>query len=660
MQSASRAAPASTQSWLFPVCAADTAKKKPRIAASTEFEEKDGWKCLRNWRVTTNAWSGRQTRPQSAPNSMTIKLKSWKSRGRQARHLVGGISLTLSLAGCEAALSGGAGDETSSASTTSKKGGGGISPDDVPDIKDLIDQAEPFAPAAAGLRRITPTQYARIVTDLFGEGVPVPQDLEAIAAVNGSDEVGAASAMIQTKAAKEYERAAFAISEELFNNSARREALGVCEPTSASDACVRDFFADFTERAWRRPLEESEIDALVALVETLEGDLESVDQAFSYAVAATLLSPHFLYRPEFGEPDPANADRLRFKSIEMATRLSFALWGTTPDEELLEAGKNGDLLDEELLLVQAERLLSSPRADENILAYLMAYLEVDQIEHLQKNSDTLSAWGPELAAAAPQEAARMLGALLDDSADFRDIFRSPDTFMNSTLAEFYGVSVDAGANNYVATSFPQETGRVGLLGTTAWLARHAGSETPSPMGRGHAVRRIFLCEHLTLPENLEELIAAARNEQAGAVEEALADGLTLARSESEARMASPTCANCHRAMDPIGLALENFDAIGAFRETEDGVTIDPAGEIDGASFEGLLGLSEVLGESPLPMRCLAENLYSHLGGHHFERGEELAVLQLQQGFEEGGYSVRRMLAQAMLNDGFRFLAPHTP
>jgi len=559
---------------------------------------------------------------------------------------------------CTGVLGGDSGG--SAAAGTSQEGGHGSGESvdilNAPDLEDEIASAPPFAAAPSTLRRITPAQYANVVVDLFGEDVPLPTDLESIARVDGSDEIGAAAAFVQTKAAKEYERSAFAIASWLFSNPSARERLGVCSPVSAEDDCVREYFSGFTSKAWRRRASEEELDALVALVRTVDADLNDADQSFSYAVAAVLLSPNFLYRPELGEPDPDEPERLRFTSVEMASRLSFALWGSIPDPELFEAGENGDLLDAEKVAAQAERLLASPRASQTLLMYLRALFEVDQLENLQKNADLFPSWDSQLADSAMEEASEFLATLSAPDKDFREIFSSSNSFMNSQLADFYGIDVALGGELSPA-AYPESSGRVGLLGTAAWLARHAGSETPSPMGRGHAVRRIFLCQHIELPPNLAELIEDAEKEQAGAVDEGLANGLTLARSESAARMASPICSSCHSKMDPIGLALENFDASGAFREDEEGVPIDPTGEFDGIAFDGLLGMAALLAESPLPMRCLTENAYAHLNGHHAHEGEEVAVLELKQAFEESQFSIRSLLARAVSSDGFRYAAP---
>ncbi len=423
----------------------------------------------------------------------------------------------------------------------------------------------------------------------------------------------------ESAAAPAAKPAAYAIAANVFADTTRRQQLGLCRPTSAQDGCVRTFFETFLESAFRRPVSASEVEAQLGLVDSLEKTLGDSDRAFQYGLAAVLQSPDFLYRAELGEPDPANPIRLRYTSMEMASRLSFAIGDGLPDAELRAAAKRGDLVTPQAVRAQAERMLSSQGTDGPLLHYLETHLEVDQIESLPRAPSAFPTWTKQLAIESQREASRLLGSLLEPGRDFRDVFRAPSGLTEPPLP--------AGAQ------------RLGLLGTVAWLARHSHADAPSPMARGHAVRKAFFCLKLEFPDTLEALMALQRQEQAA--KPVATPTLTLARAESNARLASPTCGGCHKLMDPIGLSLENFDAIGAYRSSDGSAPIDASSELDGTPFTGLPGLAVLLANTPAAMDCVARELYAHLVGHEPTAAEEPLVSGLQASFGKVDYSLPR-------------------
>jgi hypothetical protein len=502
----------------------------------------------------------------------------------------------------------------------------------------------PFAPAPATISRLTYAQYQASVSDLFGEGIEVPTDLEVDTPLHGFTTIGASSVTIGPRAAEQYEAAATSLATQIFADPARGDAFLGCTPAaaSASDPCIRGFVERFGLRAWRRPLETAEVDEVATLAQTTGEALRDPYQGLLYATSSMLQSPHFLFRVERGEPD---GTRLRYTGYEIAARLSYFLWGTTPDDDLLQAAQRGDLDTIDGIRAEAERLLDSPRARESLTHFWFEYLTLDRLASTSKDATLFPQWTPQLIASMRGEVERQFqDVVFDRDADFRDLLSSRITFVDAELAALYGLPAPAEPGTWTRVELPADGPRAGLLGTAAFLSLNAHATVTSPTFRGKFIRVNLLCQDIPPPPP-----GVVTSLDTGGTE-----GPRTMRMKLEAHRANPICAGCHEQMDPMGLGLENFDPIGAYRTTDQGLPIDSRSDVEGAAFENARELGEILREEPAVGACVARRLYRHALGHVEIETEEQAVRDLSQHFAGAGYSFRELVLALVASDGFRF------
>ncbi|HTJ83032.1 MAG TPA: DUF1592 domain-containing protein, partial [Polyangiaceae bacterium] len=349
------------------------------------------------------------------------------------------------------------------------------------------------------LHRLTAIQIQNSYRDLLGEPLEVPSDLPKDDLLYGFTSIAAAGSTISSVDAEKYEKAAYAALDQIWADPARRDAFVGCAPASMSDPCVRGFLETFTERAWRRPVTTEEIDQLVAVGSAIAPDLGDAT-ALEYSVAAVLQSPSFLFRVELGEPLPGETDGvLRYTSWEMASRLSFLVTDAPPDEELTESARNGDLVDPALLEQQARRLVDDPRARPALVRFFRDFMQIGNLDHLDKNPDRFPAFSATLGPAMRGEIERMFeNVVFEEEADFRTLFTTRETYLNEELARVYGIEGITGSD-WVPVTLPDDGERGGLLTTAGFLAMNAQKTRTSPTHRGRFIRMNLLCGDIPPP-----------------------------------------------------------------------------------------------------------------------------------------------------------------
>jgi hypothetical protein len=507
-------------------------------------------------------------------------------------------------------------------------------------------------PAAPTLHRLTKSQYQATVRALFGEAIKVPTDLEADTPLHGFASIGASELTIPPRAAEQYEAAALDVAHQAWSNAALRKTLlgPGCAPTTVGDPCLRGFLSRFGRQAFRRPLTTEETDRLLALAGKLTGDLGSLDTALEYTLSSFLQSPHFLFRVEIGEPDPDRPDRLRYTSYEMASRLSFLLWNGPPDADLLDAAERGELVTGPGLRAQTERLLAAPAARASIGSFFGEYFNLARLDSMTKDKALFPQLTPTLVAAMREEILRdVQDVVFTRAADYRELFSGGGTFVNAELAALYGLPAPAGGPGYSRIELPADSKRGGLLGTAGILALNAHATTTSPTHRGKFVRGYLLCQDIPPPP-------------AGVVTtlEPPSGMKKTLRQRLEQHRQDPACRSCHQMMDPIGLGLEHFDAIGAFRTVDEGLPIDASADLDGVPFEGAAGLGRALAADPRLSECLARQFYRHATGHLEEAAEQQGISQLGTAFAETEYRFQQLVLRLVASDGFRLASPPAP
>lgn len=500
-----------------------------------------------------------------------------------------------------------------------------------------VELAEP------ALRRLTQSEYRQTLADLFGPDLLLPTSLEPDQEEAGLVSIGAATSAISPRGVGQYEDAALLVAEQVTAAGPARDALMPCVPAAAVDeACVGQVLDRLGRRVWRRPLTSEERVRLVALATEAARTLDDFYAGLSMALGTMLQSPSFLYRVELGEADPDSPGRRRFTGWEMATRLSYLLWNTTPDDALLDAAEAGRLTDPTSLAAEVDRMLADPRARRGFRNYVDELLTLYELEHLSKDPSVFPAMRADLGLAAREETLAAVEALVfDRDDDFRTWLTTTETFVNPTLAMIYAVPAPS-LDGFAAAALPDDGPRAGLLGQASVLALHAHPVSSSATRRGEFVREVLLCQEIPPPPaNVDTSIP-----------EPSAEAATL-RDRVAVHLEDPGCAGCHRLTDPIGLGLENFDGIGAFRTTEAGATIDPSGELDGAPFADARELGRRVALDPAFSRCMAETVYAYAAGRRPGEGEDALVDWLDRRFAEERHSMRTLLRALATSDTFR-------
>lgn len=520
---------------------------------------------------------------------------------------------------------GGSGGQPSSSYPTAGGGGPGASESPI---------------SLGGVRRLTTAQYANTVHDLLGD-VAIPSTLEPDDRSSVFASVGGYSTTLSADGVERYADAAFAIARAAFSQEASRQKLTGC--TAPDDACVGKFIPSFGLRAYRRPLTDVEAaryrKLATAVTTAWAGDrwrgLEAV-------TAAMIQSPNFLYVPALGTSGAAGP--LALDGYEVASRVSYALWNTTPDGDLWVAAQRGDLRDAAGVRKQIDRLLASPRARDAIAAFVDEALGVIALPTLKKDAAAFPSFDAKLAAAMASE----IHALVDDvvvqrRADVRELLSRPYAFVNAPLASLYGLQ-GASGDDLRKIDLPSESPRGGLLSTAAVSSVYAHTTKSSATLRGVFVRERVLCQ--TVPPPPKDAKLEFTGEAATA---------PTARQRLAAHRENPSCAACHAFFDPIGLTLEPFDGIGRQRTSENGVAIDASGELDGNGFRGPKELAALLAKDDRVSACFARHLFRYAIGRDPSDAALARLEELQRASAATG--LLGLARELMASELFRFVTP---
>ncbi|MEZ4249807.1 MAG: DUF1592 domain-containing protein [Polyangiales bacterium] len=502
----------------------------------------------------------------------------------------------------------------------------------------------PLQPAPAQMRRITQEQYVHLVRDLFGEDVVLPTGLEPDVRVDGLEQVGAHLATVSPRGVDQYQTAAEEIAKQAVAPERRGRWLE-CEPTGPVDrACAERALRSVGRRAWRRPLSREELDGLLALAEHASGVLGDFHEGMVYALSGLLQSPYFLYRIEVGAEGDDGVRR--HTDWEMAERLSFFFWNRGPDDALLDAAGRGELTDPVRYAEHVDRVMADARTHEGVRAFFTDMLALDTLDELQKDSTVFEHFTADVGPAAREETLRVIDHLVFDlDADYRDLLTTRTTFLDRKLASIYGVPAPA-REGFARYDFPEDSVRQGLLGHVSVLASQSHSSTTSPTLRGIFMRKVLLCGSIPPPPGDVDT----------SIPEPIPGSVTL-RQRVARHLEDPTCAGCHRLMDPLGLGLENFDALGRWRTEENGARIDASGDVNGVTFVDAAELAHTIAASPDYTRCLTRTAYRYATGHKEEPGEAVVIQDVHSTFETEGYRVLGLLRAVALSDGFRRVGP---
>ena len=497
-------------------------------------------------------------------------------------------------------------------------------------------------PEPPTLRRLTNVQYVNTVRDLFGDDIIIPGELDPDERFYGLVAVGASRTSYSPRGVENIESSSYLLAEQAMAPE-RRDAVVPCTPQGVTDDdCAETVITSLGRRAWRRPLNADEVTRFTTVARTAATTLGDFYDGLEYAIAGLLQSPDFLYRVELGQVDPSGELGHRYDDWEMASRLSFLLWNTTPDDELLDAAAAGDLTDESGLLAQTERLLASSRSTDGLVAWFDDWMHLAELDELYKEPLVFPHMSDTLGESARQESERLFKMVaIDRGDDLRDLITSRRTFIDRELAALYDVQAPA-RDGFAAHEHPEDSQRRGLLGHASFLALNAHPVSTSATLRGKFVREVFLCAELPGPPAGVDTSIPPVTEQARTL-----------RDRVQQHLVDPSCAGCHENMDLVGLAFENFDGIGRYRTLEEGVTIDSSGELDDVPFENAAGLAEALREHPDLGPCITKTLVRYANGYREDLGQLEALSWLADDFAAGDYRLEPLLLQLTSSPLFR-------
>jgi hypothetical protein len=554
------------------------------------------------------------------------------------------------LAACTAEIAGSGPGKATPMGTSSSGGTAGVAPGTMTPPISVNGETVAFAPAAGRFKRLTASELKNSLTALLG---PVTVgDVEPDTFLGGFAKVGGSTVSVGLNGVGQYQAAIEAATAEVFADASRREALLGCVPTGITDtACFRSFIERFGRLAWRQALTPAQLDRQTTLATTLSETFGNATDGLRATTNALLQSPNFLYRLERGEPEAGGAF-WRFTGYEMASRLSYFLTNSAPDDALLKAAEQGKLASVDGVRAEAQRLIAGATGSpgrESVRNFATELFRLAIVSARPKDP-SFTAYTPSLQQAMVREVPSMFEDLVfDQAAPATDIFKTRTTYVNADLAKLYGVDASGlTADSWVKVSLPANGLRAGYLGTGAFLSEFANQKEGSPTLRGKFIRTALLCQNIPDPP---PNVATNLEDQPGDVHKTKRDKLAAHREQGG------TCTGCHALMDPLGLPLESFDAIGAYRETDGGLALDLSGDLDGIAFNGPIELGERLSQHDEVASCLVRNLYRYATGVLEAKEQEPAIGQLVTQFKADGKDMRKLMVELVASEGFRLVAP---
>ncbi|MBW2376031.1 MAG: DUF1592 domain-containing protein [Deltaproteobacteria bacterium] len=499
------------------------------------------------------------------------------------------------------------------------------------------------------IRRLTRFEYNRTVRDLLGDtsnpadGLP-PE--EEVAGFNNQ----AAALTSSDLLIEQYMKVAEAVS--------ARAVLDVdallpnCDPAlDGNDTCGLSFIRDFGGRAFRRPLLQTEVERLKGVFDWAvnDPDLGRFEDGIQLVIEAALQSPSFLYRPELGAETPVEGDVVPFTSWEMATKLSYMLWNTMPDDALFAAAEADELQTKEQIAAQATRMLEDEKARDLIRNFHTQWLLLTHLDSVTKDTSIYPAFSGSLRPLWTEEIQAFVEhVILEGDGSLQTLLTADFSFMNEELASFYGGDV---LDPVTGPEFRQvqldPDRRAGFLTSAGLMATHANVNQSSPVFRGKFVREQLMCNTLPPPPN--DLV----------IEPPELDPNKTTKEQFEEIGANPACSGCHTLMNPIGFIFEHYDGVGQWRDQQNGKDIDAIGEvvqtddIDG-DYDGAIELASALAGSTQVQECVSSQWFRFAYNRTVTQEDSCSVEQLNDVFRSSNFNVRSLLVALTQTNAFLY------
>ena len=414
-----------------------------------------------------------------------------------------------------------------------------------------------------------------------------------------------------------------------------RRQIFVCRPAESSEeeACAREILSTLMRRAYRRPVSDADVEGPMAFYQEGRSEVD-FDEGIGKALSAVLMSPEFLFRVELDPDRVASGEAYHISDLELASRLSFFLWSSLPDDELLDAAARGELSQPVELERQARRMLADPRSSNLATNFAGQWLQLRNLEAFSPDPRFYPDFDDNLRQAFREETERFLDSVLREDRSVLDLIGADYTFLNERLAKHYGILGIYGSR-FRRVSLTDDSRRGGLLRHGSILAVTSYATRTSPVRRGKWVL-----------DNLYGAPPPPPLPNVPALDETSVSASLPMRERLAAHRTNPVCASCHRTIDPVGFALENFDAVGRWRDHEgDNGPVDVSGGLPGVGeFDGVEGLQAGLLSRPeLLAGTVTEKLLTFALGRGVEYYDASAVRKIVRESEADGYRLSSLI-----------------
>ncbi|HET6279816.1 MAG TPA: DUF1592 domain-containing protein [Polyangia bacterium] len=514
-------------------------------------------------------------------------------------------------------------------------------------------------PGSVVIHRLNAFEYDNTINDLLGLSQNMAQKTfipDEVGPNGFNNEAGALT--ISDAEFQQYFNAADSLAEQLFTDPGLTAKIITCVPASATDAaCLRTIIDGFGPRAYRRPLTTDEVARSVALAADAIKNGEDFTGSVKQIVKMMLSSLPFLYRIEM-DPTPGVGQTHRLSPYELGSRLSYLLWSSTPDAKLLAAAQSAALLDDAGLVREVDRMLQDPRATNFVSSFAGQWLGMRGLAAHQVESTAFPTWNESLRQGMVQEVALYFNEFLGGDVPWTQFLTAPVHFVNGPLAQLYGATNIPVAQTIMTKVVGLDSRRVGFLGLAAFLTQSSYSYRTVPTLRGKWVYQNLLGE--TIPDPPAGI--PPLDPGMGAASNSMTQDENV-RARLLAHRADPTCAACHNLLDPIGLGLENFDGIGAYRTTYgNGQSIDASGQFpDGTKFDGSAQLVAILSQGVKQTELVnfaAQQMMTYALGRPLRLAapndaDRQYLQQIQQQWAKQGYVFKSLLRDVVLSETFR-------
>ena len=419
---------------------------------------------------------------------------------------------------------------------------------------------------------------------------------------------------------------------------ASRKKILVCDPNSGQ-ACVDKIVATLARRAYRRPVTKADTAQLMKFVAMGRAQGQSVEQGIQLAIQAMLVSPHFLFRIE-RDADPTDPNKIhRITDLELAARLSYFMWSSMPDEELLAAAEAGKL--RASIIPQVKRMLADDRASALAENFAGQWLEIRNLNSVKPDPKLFPDWGPDLRDAMRAETRLFFETLLRDNRPLSEFINARFTFLNDRLAKHYGIDGITGPEFRRVELTTNQRG--GILSHASVLTVSSYPTRTSPTIRGkYVLQNILGTPPPPPPPDVPQLD-----------EDAVATAGSL-RVQMEKHRNNPICASCHTRMDALGFGLENYDAIGRWRTKDGKFELDSSGAVNGKTFTNPAELNTVLaGDMDDFTRCITEKMLTYALGRGLERYDKKTISDIDRNLAAAGNGFQNLVFEIVQSPPFQ-------